>query len=892
MTWNLDSLFAGSAGAGQHLGPYLLLHEIGRGGNSRVFAALQPGLERRIALKILGPQSTTGSEGALLRFQREARLLASLAHPAIVRVLDAGTHAGLPHIAMELVHGCSLAVVLERLRDNGDVATTANVRDAVQAGAVASGTDAAPIATDAVGERWQLHASAATTMVALVADIADALAFAHAAGVVHRDVKPGNVLLHRDGRALLADFGIARQLGSDASATGAGTPTYMAPEQARGEPGDHRSDQFSLAATLFEAVTLRVPFPAGSPAELALRLQRDEAPDPRRFAPQLGADLAAVLGKALSRDPARRYASVGDFAADLRAILAGGPTQARPPGHLQRAVSWLRKKPWRLTTVAVATGAAIALLALEWQQRTALASERTRASAALDRRQRLSLGVRLDRAQAQAIDFRGIDPAEVPRIEAWLHDEAAPLAAELPRLEQLLAELRDQALPPTAADVAADRTRIGYDEPIHQADREIAFREAAIGSGQGNVADHRKRLEALRATRAELDTRLAANRSWRLPTDEQQFLHDQVSGLVTRLAAFCSGPSSRADWLRARITATATYHRRSIVGAADRWREATGAVADDPRFAGLQLPPRCDLLPLRTDPVSGLWEFVHLPSGATDREAPTVGVDGRYELTDDTGIIVVLLPGGSFTMGAQKDDRDGPNYDTDALATESPLREVPLQPFYCGKYELTEAQLLRLAGPGGEARVRDTRVESTGQKATAKLPAVSISQRRLKAVIVPLGLLLPTEAQWEYGCRADTSTPFHFGPRTGAGVFANVSDESARRAGARWTLEAGVDDGHPGIAPIGSLGANAFGLHDMHGNVAEMVDDPAGRYQFPARPGNGRSQAMWGQDWIVFRGGTFAHDLQSARSGGRALHESQDFKMQNVGARVVLPLQP
>jgi serine/threonine protein kinase/formylglycine-generating enzyme required for sulfatase activity len=875
---------------GQPFGPYLLLYEIGRGGHSRVFAAAQPGLARRIAIKLLGPSTGATSPGAMLRLQREARLLASLAHPGIVRVLDAGTHDGVPFLAMELVHGCSLATALERLRTHRGAFTTAEVRAAVQAGTAESGQPSAAGASGADGERWQRRSTAAATLIALVADVADALAFAHAAGVVHRDVKPGNVLLHRDGRALLADFGIAQQQGCDATATRAGTPGYMAPEQARGEAGDQRSDQFSLAASLFEALTLRVPFPAGSPAELALRLQQEEAPDPRRFAPRLGADIAAVLGKALARDPARRYPSVGDFAADLRAILSGEPTRVRPPGPVERGVRWLCKKPWRSTTAAVAVGAVLALLVLDRQQRTTLAAESTRAESALARRHRLSLGVRLERAEALAKDFRGIDPTEIPRIEAWLRDDAAPLAAELPQLEQLLAELREQALAPSADDIAADRRRIGYDEPIRQADREIAFQEAAIANRDGNVADRQQRLDALRVTRAELDTRLAANRSWHLPTDEQQYLHDQIAALVARLSIFCRGPTSRTEWLRARIESTSTCQRRSLVEAADLWRTAALAIAADPRFGGLQLAPRCDLLPLRADPVSGLWEFVHLPSGAVDHEAPTARADGRYELADDNGIVFVLLPGGTFTMGAQKEDADGRNHDPQALDSESPLRDVTLQPFYCGKYELTEAQLIRLAGPGGERKLYGARVDPPARKPL--LPAVSVSQQVVKAAIEPLGLVLPTEARWEYACRAGTSTPFHFGPRSAAGAFANVSDEAARRAGSRWTLEPGVDDGHVALAPIGSLAPNAFGLHDMHGNVAEMVDDPAGRYHFPARPGDGRSQAMWGQDWVVFRGGTYAHNLQTARSGGRALHESRDFKLENVGARVVLPLQP
>lgn len=877
--------------AGRTIGAYRLLAEIGRGGHSIVYAAVQAGLDRRIALKVFGPRPGVGNEHALLRYQQEARLLASLDHPSIVRVLDAGTHDGLPFLAMELVPGCSLEALLEQLRAADGAATTERLRELVAAASVANGTAPSATADPEATARWRSRPDAIATMIALVADVASALAFAHAAGIVHRDVKPANVLVHRDGRALLADFGIALQVDSDGTATRAGTPTYMAPEQARGARGDHRSDQFSLAATLFEALTLQVPFPAGSAAELALRLQQHDAPDPRRYAPRLGADLAAVVRKALARAPEHRYASIGDFAADLRAVLAGQPTLVRPPGPLARTAAWLRRKPWRLTTVAVASGALAALLVLDRQQREALAGERTRAESALERRQRLSLVVRLDRAEARAASFLGIDPAECPRIEAWLRDEAEPLAAELPPLQGLLDELRQQALPPSEADVAADRARIGYDAPIQQADREIAFREAAIRAGEGKVADHEKRLAALRVTRAELDVRLAANRSWRLPTDEQQFLHDQIAALVTRLAAFCRGPASRTEWLRTRIAATAAYHRRSVVDAAARWQQAARAVAADPRFQGLQLQPRCDLLPLRADPASGLWEFVHLASGTPDHEVPEPGADGRYALGDDHGLVVVLLPGGTFTMGAQRDDPGGANHDPQALASESPLREVTLAPFYCGKYELTEAQLLRLAGPGGALKLFGGRPESTS-KAPPLQPARSVSQRLVTATVERLGLALPTEARWEYACRAGTATPFHFGPREAAGAFANVSDESSRRAGARWTLEPGIDDGHPGLAPIGSLGANAFGLHDLHGNVAEMVDDPAGRYQWPARPGDGRSQAMWGQDWVVFRGGTYAHNLQSARSGGRALHESRDFKMENVGARLVLPLQP
>lgn len=371
-------------------GDYTIEHEIGRGGMGIVFAARQRSLDRRVALKLLSrpllPQAR-----AHLRFQREARLLARLEHRSIVRVLDAGMVGDVPYYAMDLVDGAPLSAVIDAVRRHGlPTATGATVMAAVTGTLERTGAtdaDAATPAAAALRQRSYLDACAE-----LGAQVADALAFAHAAGVVHRDVKPSNVLLGRDGAAVLTDFGLARQ--DDAASmtlTGefVGTAFYMSPEQARGEPVDHRTDVYSLGVLLYELVTLQRPFAAGTTAQVLARIQRQEPLDPKRCNPGMPDDLAAVVLKAMAKEPGLRYASAGDLAADLRACLLGEPVMARRPSRWQRLRRFARREPWRVAAMATAAAAAAVVIGLSIGFTGQVIAEREHARANLDQAMRV-----------------------------------------------------------------------------------------------------------------------------------------------------------------------------------------------------------------------------------------------------------------------------------------------------------------------------------------------------------------------------------------------------------------------------------------------------------------------------------------------------------------------
>ena len=318
--------------ASRRVGPYRILAEIGRGGQGAVFLAEDTRFARRVALKVLASRFDLVSEERRLRFRREAEVIARLEHPGICGILDADIEGDVPYIAMRLVEGRSLAQVVAEARASG-------------------GPPREPLAI-----RATLH---------LFERVARALHAAHEAGVVHRDVKPGNILVARDGSPVLVDFGLARDEQSEVatltqSGDVFGTPAYMSPEQLAGggAPLDRRTDVYSLAASLHEALTLERPFEAPSRAELYRRILEEPPRDPRARNPALSEDVRVVLATALERDRGRRYATALDFAEDLRRIREYEPIRARPAGVLLRFRRWTRRHP----AVAVATiGAIVAL---------------------------------------------------------------------------------------------------------------------------------------------------------------------------------------------------------------------------------------------------------------------------------------------------------------------------------------------------------------------------------------------------------------------------------------------------------------------------------------------------------------------------------------------------
>lgn len=265
----------------QMIGSYQIISELGRGGMATVYRAFQPAFNRYIALKVL-PAHLAHDQTFVARFSREAQIAAGLKHPNIVEIYEVST-AEPYYLAMQLVEGETLAAIIRR--------------------------------------EGKLEPSRAA---AILQQVANALDYAHARGVVHRDVKPSNILLDHAGRAILSDFGIAKAVeGTRITQTGVamGTPEYMSPEQGQGKPADARSDIYSLGIVVYEMLTGRVPFHADTPLATLHQQVYDPPPPPRRLNPRLSPEMEHAVLKALAKDPRARFANGQAMALALQRSL-------------------------------------------------------------------------------------------------------------------------------------------------------------------------------------------------------------------------------------------------------------------------------------------------------------------------------------------------------------------------------------------------------------------------------------------------------------------------------------------------------------------------------------------------------------------------------------------
>ncbi len=366
-----------AAASPKRLGDFEIVREIGRGGMGVVYEAWQSSLKRRVALKVLSGQLGLTSQ-AVVRFRREAEAAAKLHHTNIVPIYATGEQNGTHYYAMELVEGPSLQVVLRALKQGGvgvspagrdDTTTTlpAWVMETIAGPARAhpkSEPEAParePAQADSLGHTGGAHFD---TIARLVAEIADALDYAHKQGVIHRDIKPSNLLLSPAGRLSINDFGLARVLeqpGMTLTGEFMGTPRYMSPEQiaAGRAPLDHRTDIYSLGATLYELLALQPPFPGERREQvIAQILHKDPAP-PRRINKRAPVDLETICLKALEKDPDRRYQTAGQMAEDLRRYVTRFAISARRAGPIARMAKWARRRP----AVAALLGVIIILTA-------------------------------------------------------------------------------------------------------------------------------------------------------------------------------------------------------------------------------------------------------------------------------------------------------------------------------------------------------------------------------------------------------------------------------------------------------------------------------------------------------------------------------------------------
>ena len=658
----------------------------------------------------------------------------------------------------------------------------------------------------------------------LFLDVLDAVQHAHQKAVVHRDLSANNVLVAQvDGRPRpkIIDFGIAKSLADPLLLGGAqtmrgtllGTPEYMSPEQAAGRVAevDTRTDVYSLGVQLFELLTGLLPIPG-----VVLRSQgiTGVARVIAEHAPPKASSVApAEHAKALYGDlDAILGKALEKAAADRYSTVSEFANDLRR--HLaHEPVTVASPSSWQRLRKFVRRNRALSIAA-------GIAALALTTATVL-----LAVSLRIANEARQRIE-------QQQQELAGKADAGFRLLANEERLRA--AGLAAVALPP----------------PWHE--HQNAYVDWWSTHGEPLQAELPKMAQML----TRLRERQTAAGSFADPVE--QHLFDSLSRLTEELRAFfAEGTGARLrvmQRLQQRLAAARSRDHERWQRCAAALKTSDGATASR-AYGGMTLAPQPGLVPLGIDATTGLAEFLDLGSHPED----AADVD-RDSLPADHGVVLVLLPPGSVRLGASRDEPGLPQYDPAAADDELGGETVWLEAFLIAKTEMTAGQWARLTGKPEPAE-------------GATMPVTGISWTEANQALARFELELPTEAQWEYACRAGTTTPWSWGEHAGrAAGHANYGD---------------------GPAPVGSLAANAFGLVDMHGNVAEWCRDgkaPYGQGTLRSHDGLRVVDATSTPDLVVVRGGTFAQELLAMRSSARAARAPQT-RSQDLGLRPVRRLR-
>lgn len=662
-----------------------------------------------------------------------------------------------------------------------------------------------------------------------------AVEHAHRQGVLHRDIKPSNILVHgprSEPIVKVIDFGLAKLIVQPAEGppteTGqlVGTPDYMSPEQVDASSlrvVDTRTDVYSLGVVLYELLTGVLP--------LSLWHAR-------------GHDVAAMLCAIRERLPSSPSVRVGEGTVDVETSPAAGG-----------AVSL-----HRLSRMLAGDLDAIAMKALakDAEQRyggaAALADDVLRhlrhepvSARPATRRYLLAKFVRRHRAGvlfaatllllsfASLITINVIAQRSIHNLER----------AELFGLVHYLQELRHRdALPPPA-------------RPEH------------LGALEGWLAEldlllaQRDRMHTFAtATPAQPSPRTAAD-SWASTDGAQGVLRESLQRALAQMQAM-SSPGHERDRMLARIDWARRVVEATVTSQGAAWARVRDELRADSRFAGVDLRPQVGLVPLGRDPASGLQEFALPLPGCVIPRRTELGL----QVTAHTCPVFVLVPGGEVTIGSQADDEHAPRFDPARRPFERDVQTVELEPFFAGKYELTNAQWQPIdPGDHGSDPV-DVLFEPTH-------PLVEIDSDWLLHVIHAWGMRLPTDHEWEHLARGGTDTAFASGAdwRT-LQTCANVHDRAVTERDDVKGEDDAVpwSDGHAVTAPVGSFAANGYGLFDVHGNAAEVA----------VRTVPGR------EPQLELRGGSWHQGAAAARCTSRTFWDGRP--LMSIGCRPVISL--
>jgi len=539
--------------------------------------------------------------------------------------------------------------------------------------------------------------------------------------------------------------------------------------------------------------------------------------------------------------------SASDLAEDLRRVREHRPIRARRPAAAVRLVRWAQRNP---AAAALMLVLAVGIAANAW-----LTGETARAysesEAARDWLDKLAAGGLIEQAEQQ---LWPIHPNKVPALESWL-TEARRLLGRRRRHERVLAEVRARGQS-TSENVAS------RDADAHPVAR-------------------------------------PSNPRWTFTDPGDQLLHDERVSLLRMLDGIAEPNTGSLAAVARRLEQARELPRRTLEDAAPKWRAAIASIADPeacPAYQGLTVKPQLGLIPVGRDPDSGFWEFAHLLTGKPPERNP----EGKLVMTEESAVVLVLIPGGSFRMGAIRPSAvhpvGSPNVDPCAHGNEGPVHTVTLDAFFISKFEMNQAQWLRIAGenPSAFFGTQFSPDESYFEKYSRKHPVERVSHATARTMLVRVGLTLPTEAQWEYAARGGTDTPwFTRGPASSLEGFANVADVTHSKILEQGRADlASFNDGWAGTAPIGSYRPNAFGLHDTCGNVAELCLDWYGSYRYPVLPASGKRCVPWSRKRsCVARGGSLFDSPVEARSAGRVWLDATQ-SLQDCGIRPARRLDP
>jgi hypothetical protein len=685
---------------------YRLKGEVAQGGMGVILRVWDEDLRRHLAMKVMLDEQE-GAASRLSRFLEEAQVTGQLDHPGIVPVHELGIDArGRVFFTMKLVKGRTLEHVFEAVRHGDDgwsvtraLSVVLRVCEAMafahEKGVIHRDLKPANIMVGRFGETYVMDWGLARVLGKKdTKDIRpqpnESVSAVRTDRRIGAGAKPDSSLLTMDGDQV-------------------GTPAYMPPEQARGDLeriGPH-SDVYAVGAILYHLLSGQVPYvePDTHATPWAILAQVLAGPPKplHTLTKDVPAELLAICERAMERDPKQRYASMTDLASDLRAYLEHRVVSAYETGAIAEMKKWVQRNKGLASAAAaliVVLAGATVVVANKNREVEAKNAEITEQKAEVEARRsesearraevearkaefdQLSGVVLLETAKATELTLYPAIPSKVDALRHWLENDAAKLLAMKPTLIQTVTDLEARALPWTDAEREADRAS---HPKLEELTAKRAERDAL--SSASPTDETAKSIASLDAAIAELESEIAKRRMWTFADESQRFLHSTLSALLSDLATFeadtVAGVRRRLTWAE-RIEDLTLHHPNARV----TWDEARAALAkaDDVaastlyREMPIDLKPQIGLVPIGMNPVTKLWEFYDLRSACDVKagedpaklEIPAHREDGSIEMKDGTGIVFVLIPGGTFVQGAQKDDPNAPNFDPAAQQDEAP----------------------------------------------------------------------------------------------------------------------------------------------------------------------------------------------------------------------------